>query len=333
VLHPFKDEQLIKLGPLTLPSSPLLLAPMEDITDPPFRRICKAFGADLMYTEFVASEGLIRKIEKSRKKLLFHDEERPLGIQLFGNHAPSMVIAAQLAEEMKPELIDLNFGCPVSKIVSKGCGAAMLRTPELMLEITEAVCKAVKVPVTVKTRIGWDDKSRTIVELAERLQDKGIAAITIHGRTKVQMYKGKADWSLIAAVKENARMHIPVFGNGDVSSPFVAKDMLDRYHVDGLMIGRAAIGNPWIFRDIKHYLKTGNILLPPSMKERADICRRHLLASVEWKGERRAVIEMRKHYSGYFRGIPDFKAFRIRLMNSVELAEVLLVMDQLSELH
>lgn len=319
---------MLKIGTLELPERPLLLAPMEDITDPPFRRICKPYGVDLAYTEFVASEGLIRGIEKSRRKLEFADAERPLGIQLFGNDPDRLAEAAVLAEELKPDLIDLNFGCPVSKIVSKGCGAAMLKTPELMLEITRRVCRAVSVPVTVKTRTGWDERSRNIVEWAVQLQDCGIAAITIHGRTRAQMYGGKADWSLIGAVKNNPAMQIPVFGNGDINSAFIAAEMLDRYGVDGLMIGRAAMGYPWIFREVRTFLERDVILKPPSFSERVAVCRQHLLASAAWKGERRAVIEIRKHYAGYFRGIAGFKPYRMRLMLSTDLEESLQILQE-----
>ena len=331
-LQVMKDKsEPVQIGHLRLPESFLALAPMEDITDPPFRKICKPFGVDLMFTEFVASEGLIRGIEKSQKKLVYTKSERPIGIQLFGNHPERLGEAAQLVAEMKPDLIDLNFGCPVSKIVSKGNGAAMLKTPDLMLEITRRVCCSVKIPVTVKTRLGWDERSKHIVTLAEQLQDCGIAALTIHGRTKTQMYSGKADWTLIGEVKNNPRMHIPIIGNGDITSPFVAKDLLDRYGVDGLMIGRAAIGNPWIFRDIKHFFKTGNILMPPSVSERVNLCKKHLQTAVQWKGEKRAVLEMRKHYSGYFKGIPDFKPFRVRLLESTDLESSLTALREVME--
>ncbi len=302
---------------------------MEDITDPPFRSVCKQFGADVMVTEFVSSDGMIRSIDKSLKKLSFAAEERPLGIQIFGNNVNALCDAAIIAAQNQPDFIDLNFGCPVSKIVSKGCGAAMLKTPELMLEITRAVCKAVTIPVTVKTRLGWDEKSKIIVGLAERLQDCGIAMLSLHGRTKSQMYKGQADWTLIGEVAANPRMHIPIIGNGDIDGAMKAGDMKSRYPVDGLMIGRAAIGNPWIFRDIKHYLSTGNILMPPSLAERVAVCRQHLIAAVDWKEERRGVIEMRKHYSGYFRGLPNFKPYRIKLLACTTLDSALEIFDQI----
>lgn len=305
---------------------------MEEITDPPFRSICKEFGADVLITEFVASDGLIRNISKTMKKLEFEESERPLGIQIFGNQVDAVREAAIIAQSARPDFIDLNFGCPVSKVVSKGSGAAMLKTPELMLEITRAVCKAVDIPVTVKTRLGWDEKSRIIVSLAEQLQDCGIAAISIHARTKTQMYKGKADWTLVGEVASDPAIKIPVVGNGDIDSAFRAGELKERYGVDGLMIGRAAIGNPWIFREIRHYLNTGNLLMPPSLKERAEVCRRHLLASVAWKGERRGVVEMRKHYSGYFRAIPDFKPWRIKLLDALETAQVLDVLEEIRSL-
>jgi nifR3 family TIM-barrel protein len=296
---------------------------MEEITDQPFRMICKDYGADVLITEFVSSEGVIRNIDKSLRKLSFDESERPVGVQIFGNSADSLCEAARYAAQSRPDFIDLNFGCPVSKIVSKGCGSAMLKTPETMLEITSAVCKAVDVPVTVKTRLGWDDKSRIIAELAEKLQDCGIAMLSIHGRTRSQMYSGKADWTLIGEVASNPRIHIPVVGNGDIDSPFKAAELRDRYGVDGLMIGRATIGNPWIFRDIRHYFNTGNILMPPGIAERAAVCMRHLEAAVEWKGEKRAVIEMRKHYSGYFKGLPNFKPWRVKLLALTTLDEAL----------
>lgn len=313
----------MKKFPFDTAEYPLFLAPMEDITDPPFRHLCKSYGADVMVTEFVSSDGVIRSIDKTMKKLTFTAKERPLGIQIFGNNAAGLCEAAVIAAESRPDFIDLNFGCPVTKVVSKGCGAAMLKTPELMLEITRAVCKAVNIPVTVKTRIGWDEKSKNIVDLAERLQDCGIAMLSIHGRTKSQMYKGQADWTLIGEVAANPRMHIPIIGNGDIDSAMKAGDMKSRYPVDGLMIGRASIGNPWIFRDIKHYFKTGNILMPPSIQDRVAVCREHLIAATEWKGERRGVIEMRKHYSGYFRALPNFKPHRVKLLGCVELEEAL----------
>jgi tRNA-dihydrouridine synthase B len=322
-------QNMLRIGNIELPDFPLLLAPMEDITDPPFRLLCKESGADLVYTEFVSSEGLMRQVEKTRKKLVFADAERPIGAQIFGNNAESMKAAAEAALAFSPELIDINFGCPVKKIVAKGCGAALLQDTERMVEITRAVVNAVKIPVTVKTRLGWDEKHKPIVALAEKLQDTGIAAISIHGRTKAQMYTGTADWTLIGEVKNNPHMHIPVIGNGDIDSPRKALEMKNRYGVDALMIGRAAIGYPWIFREIKHFLTSGDILPKPLLQERISVCQTHLLGSAEWKGEKRGVLEMRKHYSGYFKGYPNFKPYRVRLMNSTELQST---MDLLEEI-
>ena len=303
---------------------------MEEITNPPFRRLCKEYGADVLITEFVAADGIIRKIRKTLSKFHFDETERPLGIQIFGNQPEAVREAALITEEYRPDFIDLNFGCPVSKVCAKGNGAAMLKTPELMLAITREVVKAVKLPVTVKTRLGWDERSKVIAELAEGLQDCGIAALSIHGRTKTQMYKGEADWTLIGEVASNPRIHIPVVGNGDVDSAFRAGELRARYAVDGLMIGRASIGNPFIFREIRHYLDTGNMLVPPSIRERATVCRRHILAEVEYKGERRGVGEMRKHYHGYFRAIPDFKTYRNRLMVVTEVQAALDLLDEIS---
>ncbi len=306
---------MIKIGNIELKDYPLFLAPLEDITDPPFRALCKQFGADVMYTEFISSEGLIRDADKSVKKLDFSEYERPIGIQIFGHNVESMKLAAIQAEKANPDLIDINFGCPVKKVVSKGAGAAMLRNVPLMIKITEAVVKATKLPVTVKTRLGWDENSKNIVEVAEQLQDAGIRAISIHGRTKAQLYRGAADWTLIGKVKNNSRMKIPVIGNGDVDGPVKALEMREKYNVDGIMIGRAIIGNPWIFKEIKHYFLYKEILPQPGIEEKIDICRRHLLKSIEWKGERRGVFEMRKHYSNYFKGIPNFKQYKIGLMS------------------
>lgn len=321
---------MVKIGNLELPAFPVLLAPMEDITDPPFRKLCREFGADMVYTEFVSSEALIRNINKSHKKLEFNNAERPTGAQIFGNSAETMRQAAILAETYKPDLIDLNFGCPVKKIIAKGCGAALLKTPELMLEIVKAVKVSVSLPVTVKTRLGWDEKSKIIVEIAERLQDCGIAAISIHGRTKTQMYQGKADWQLIGEVKNNPRMKIPVFGNGDIDSPEKALEMKNKFGVDGIMIGRASIGNPWIFKEIKHFLQTGELLPPPSFAERISVCKKLLVESVSWKSEHRAVQEMRKHYTGFFRGMSHFKPWRIQLMLAKTTEEALKILDDIS---
>ena len=291
---------------------------MEDVTDPSFRYLCKIYGADFMYTEFISSDGLIRDGEKSVKKLDIYDFERPIGIQLYGHLINAMVEAALIAEAAKPELIDLNFGCPVKKIANRGAGAGMLRNIPLMIAMTEAIVRAVRLPVTVKTRIGWDDESRNIVETAERLQDTGISALTIHGRTRAQLYKGSADWTLIGEVKNNTRMKIPVIGNGDIDSPEKAKEMFDKYGVDGIMIGRATVGRPWIFRNIKHFLETGEILPEPTVSEKADLALLHLEKSLEFKVGIRAIYEMRRHLSNYFKGLPHFKETRLKLLTLTE---------------
>jgi len=322
---------LIKIGNIELGDCPLIMAPMEDITDMPFRSLCKQFGADLLITEFVSSEGLIREADKSRNKMKFGPDERPIGIQIFGDSVESMRKAAIIAESLQPDFIDLNFGCPVKKVVVKGGGAALLNDLPKMAEMTEAVVKAVKIPVTAKTRLGWDDASRNIMEIAERLQDAGIQAISIHGRTRAQLYGGQADWTLIGKVKHNPYLHIPVFGNGDITGAVVAKEMKDRYGVDGLMIGRAAVGNPWIFRECKAYLNKGELIPPPSLQERVDILRIHLQRSIEYKGERNTLLEMRKFYSGYFRGIPDFKKYRMTLMTLDEMDRVLELIDKIAD--
>ncbi|MCK5839186.1 MAG: tRNA dihydrouridine synthase DusB [Bacteroidales bacterium] len=313
---------MFSIGNISFTDTPIILAPMEDITDPSFRSVCKELGADLMYTEFIASEGLIRDAAKSLLKLKISTRERPIGIQIFGHNIDSMIAAAEIAEQAKPDLIDLNFGCPVKKVVRKGGGAGMLKDIPKMVSMTEAVVRATGLPVTVKTRLGWDEQHKNIVDIAEQLQDTGIKAITIHGRTKVQLYKGKADWTLIGAVKNNPRMNIPVIGNGDIDSPGKALEMKNRYGVDGLMIGRAALGNPWLFKRIKYYLKTGNSLPLPAIQERVRVCRVHLQRAIQLKGERRAVIEMRKYYSNYFKGLPDFKQYKMRLMTMTEFDEV-----------
>lgn len=295
---------------------------MEDITDPSFRMVCKRLGADMMYTEFISSDGLIRDGQKSVQKLNIYDYERPIGIQLYGHLIDAMVEAAQIAEASKPDLIDINFGCPVKKIANRGAGSGMLRNVPLLLEMTEAIVKAVKLPVTVKTRIGWDDSSKNIVEIAERLQDTGIAGLTIHGRTRAQLYTGTADWTLIGEVKNNPRMKIPIIGNGDIDNPLKAKEMFDRYGVDGIMIGRATVGRPWIFRDIRHYLSTGELLPEPTVNEKADIALFHLDRSLEFKEGKRALFEMRRHLSNYFKGLPHFKETRLKLLTAVEPDEV-----------
>ena len=312
---------MVKIGHIELGEFPVLLAPMENITDTSFRRICKQFGVDLMFTEFVSSEGLIRNAVKSTRKLVLLQEERPIGIQIFGHDINSMILATELAEQAKPDLIDINFGCPVRKVVSKGAGAAMLKDVPKMIEMTKAVVKSTSLPVTVKTRIGWDEKTCNIVDVAEQLQDVGIKALTIHGRTRSQLYTGKADWTLIGKVKNNQRMYIPVIGNGDVDSPQKALEMKQLYNIDGIMIGRSVIGNPWIFKQIKEFLKTGKTIQYPCIIERVEVCLNHLMLSVEQKGERTGVLEMRTHYSGYFKGLANFKHFKTALMQSVSYIE------------
>lgn len=319
----------MKIATTELGDFPVLLAPMEDITDPPFRIICREMGASAVVTEFIAADGLIRDVDKSLKKLDFSELERPLGIQLFGNTVESMVNAARVAERANPDFIDLNFGCPVRKIVNKGGGAALLQDVPLLLEITRQIIKAVKKPVTVKTRLGWDERSKIIVTLAEQLQDLGIAAITIHGRTRTQLYSGTADWTLIGDVKNNQRMHIPVIGNGDITDIESAVNARKRYGVDGIMIGRAAVGNPWLFRDIRHFLRTGEQPDPPGFVEKLNTCIRHLNESIAWKGEISALLEIRRHYTHYFKGLPDFKPFRMRLMTSVIADEVYGILEEI----
>lgn len=321
---------MVKIGNLNLGEFPLLLAPMEDVSDPPFRAVCKVNGADLMYTEFISSDGLIREAAKSLQKLDIYEAERPIGIQIFGGDEDSLARAAEMVAQAQPDLVDINFGCPVKKVVCKGAGAAILQDLPKMARLTSAVVKATHLPVTIKTRLGWDDQSKNVEEVAERLQDVGIQALTIHGRTRAQLYKGEADWTLIARVKENPRIHIPVFGNGDIDSPKKALDYRKRFGVDGIMIGRAAIGNPWIFREIKHYFATGEVLAPPTLEERVSVCRTHLLSSVDWKGERGGVVEMRTHYSHYFHGLPNFREFRTRLVTTNTLPEVLQVLEDIT---
>lgn len=320
---------MTKIGNIVLGDFPLLLAPMEDVSDPPFRAVCKANGADLMYTEFVSSEGLIRDAAKSRKKLDVFEYERPIGIQLFGSDIEHMRQSAMIATEAGPDLIDINYGCPVKNVACRGAGAALLQDIPKMVQMTEAVVKSTHLPVTVKTRLGWDDQTRNIEEVAEQLQDIGVKALTIHGRTRVQMYKGDADWTLIGKVKNNARIQIPVFGNGDIDSPQKAMEYKNRYGVDGVMIGRAAIGHPWIFNEIKSYYQKGTIPPPPTMEERVRTTKEHLLFSVKWKGERTGVLEMRRHYANYFRGIPDFKTHRIKLVESLDVNEIIDLLDGL----
>jgi tRNA-dihydrouridine synthase B len=307
---------LIKIGDIELPDFPLLLAPMEDVSDPPFRLVCKEQGVDLMYTEFISSEGLIRDAAKSKKKLDIFEYERPIGVQIFGSEVESMVRSAEIIESVNPDLLDINYGCPVSKVTCKGAGAGILQNIPKMVSMTEAVVKATRLPVTVKTRLGWDESSKNIEEVAERLQDIGIQALTIHGRTRVQMYKGEANWELIGRVKDNPRIRIPIFGNGDIDSPEKAWEYKEKFGVDGIMVGRASIGYPWIFREIKHYFKTKEILAAPTIQERVEACLKHFEFSIQWKGPVLGILEMRRHYTNYFKGIPHFKPFRMELVTS-----------------
>ena len=307
---------MVKIGKVELPDFPLLLAPMEDVSDPPFRRLCKEQGADLMYTEFISSEGLIRDAVKSVQKLDIFEYERPIGIQIFGNEIESMEQAAEITTAAGPDILDINYGCPVKKVACKGAGAGILQDIPKMVKLTEAIVKSTHLPVTVKTRLGWSESTKYIVEVAERLQDVGIQAISIHGRTRQQMYKGDADWTLIGEVKNNPRMHIPVFGNGDVDTPEKAVAMKNQYGVDGVMVGRATIGHPWFFREVKHFMATGEHLPPPTLEERVEAARRHLQMSVEWKGEHNGVVEMRRHYSNYCKGFPGFKEYKQTLLTS-----------------
>jgi nifR3 family TIM-barrel protein len=320
---------MIKIGNIPLPEFPLLLAPMEDVSDPPFRAVCKDNGADLMYTEFISSEGLIRDAIKSRKKLDIFDYERPIGIQIFGGDEESLSLAAKIVEVTNPDLLDINFGCPVKKVACKGAGAGVLKDLPLMVRLTEAVVKSTNLPVTVKTRLGWDDSSKNIMEVAERLQDVGIKALAIHGRTRMQMYKGSADWSLIGEVKNNPRIHLPIFGNGDIDSPEKALEYKNRYGVDGIMIGRAAIGYPWIFNEIKHFMRTGDHLPSPTIEQRIEVCRRHLQRSYEWKGPVVGILEMRRHYANYLKGLPNIKEYRARLVVAKELHEIEEILNEI----
>ncbi|WP_448530403.1 tRNA dihydrouridine synthase DusB [Raineya sp.] len=324
---------MVKIGKIELGEFPLLLAPMEDVSDPPFRAVCKAGGADLMYTEFISSEGLIRDAVKSKQKLDIFEYERPIGIQLFGSDIETMRISAEIATQVSPDLIDINYGCPVKQVACKGAGAALLQDIPKMVRMTEAVVKATHLPVTVKTRLGWDENSKNIEEVAERLQDIGIQALTIHGRTRVQMYKGEADWMLIGRVKENPRIKIPIFGNGDIDSPQKALAYKNRYGIDGIMIGRAAIGYPWIFREIKYFLQTGELLPPPTIEERIEACQKHLQFSVKWKGERLGILEMRRHYASYFKGFENFKSFRMRLVEAVTEAEIIQILGEVEQFY
>lgn len=322
---------MAKIGDIDVGDFPLLLAPMEDVSDPPFRALCKENGADIVYTEFVSSEGLIRDAAKSVIKLDIYEKERPVGIQIFGAVLDSMLRSVEIVEASGPDIIDINFGCPVKKVVSKGAGAGILKDIDHMVKLTEAMVKHTKLPVTVKTRLGWDHDSIHIIEVAERLQDVGCKAISIHGRTRAQMYKGDANWKPIAAVKNNPRMHIPVFGNGDVNTPERAKEMRDDYGLDGAMIGRASIGYPWFFNEVKHYLKTGAHLEPPTLLDRVEAARRHLEMSISWKGEKLGVFETRRHYTNYFRGIAHFKEYRMKLVTSDHSEDVFAALEEIKE--
>ncbi len=322
---------MIKIGKTELGDFPLLLAPMEDVSDPPFRAVCKEQGCDLMYTEFISVEGLIRDAAKSLQKLDIYDDERPIGIQIFGAEIESMSMAAEIVEAANPELLDINFGCPVKKVVCKMAGAGILQDIPRMIKLTEKVVKSTSLPVTVKTRLGWDENTMNIEEVAERLQDIGIKALSIHGRTRKQMYKGEADWTLIGKIKENPRIKIPIFGNGDIDSPQKALEYKNKYGVDGIMVGRAAIGYPWIFREIKHYFATGEILDPPTIDERVEVVRKHLNRSVEWKGEKVGITEMRRHYTNYFRNLVGIKDFRSRLVSVDYCGDVHEILDELKE--
>lgn len=320
---------MVKIGDIELGEFPLLLAPMEDVSDPPFRMVCKQYGADMMYTEFISSEGLIRDAVKSTKKLDIFEYERPIGIQLFGSDIQSMREAAEITAQAKPDLIDINYGCPVKNVACRGAGAALLQDIPKMVAMTKEIVDCTSLPVTVKTRLGWDETTKNIEEVAERLQDIGIKALSIHGRTRAQLYKGPADWTLIGKVKNNPRIQIPIFGNGDVDSPETALGMRDRYGVDGVMIGRASIGYPWVFNEIKHFMRTGRHLEAPTIADRVKVCRTHLDASIEWKGPVLGIIEMRRHYTNYFKGIPHFKEYRMQLVTLNAYQDVLAVLDEI----
>ena len=320
----------VKIGNIDVGNFPLLLAPMEDVSDPPFRALCKKHGADVLYTEFISSEGLIRQAHKSTMKLDIYDFERPIGIQIFGYDIDSMRLAAEICERANPEFIDINYGCPVKKVTKKGAGAGILQDIPKMVSMTKEIVNSTNIPVTVKTRLGWDENTKHIVEVAERLQDVGIQALSIHGRTRKQMYKGDADWTLIGEVKNNPKIHIPIFGNGDVNTPEKAELMRKKYGVDGVMIGRAAIGNPWIFNEIKHYFKTGQNLSPPNINDRVDACKQHLKHSIEWKGEVLGIAEMKRHYTNYFKGIPHFKNYRIKIITSNNQEEIESLLDEVT---
>lgn len=320
---------MVKIGDIELGEFPLLLAPMEDVSDPPFRYLCKKNGADVMYTEFISSEGLIRHADKSVQKLDIYDYERPIGIQIFGANLDSMLTTTDIVTKENPEILDINYGCPVKKVVCKMAGAGILQDIDRMVSLTKAIVDRTDIPVTVKTRLGWDDNTKYIVEVAERLQDVGIKAISIHGRTRKQMYKGEADWSLIGEIKNNPRIHIPVFGNGDITTPEKALAYKNRYGVDGIMIGRASIGNPWIFNQIKHYFNTGEHLPLPNTQQRVEAATIHLQKSIEWKGERLGILEMRRHYTNYFKGYPGIKEYRSKLVTLLEVEPLMEVLNEI----
>lgn len=320
---------VVKIGNISLPEFPLLLAPMEDVSDPPFRAVCKDNGADMMFSEFISSEGLIRDAIKSRQKLDFEEEERPFGIQIFGGDEEALGMSARICETVNPDLVDINFGCPVKKVAMKGAGAGVLKDVDLMVRLTASVVNSTSLPVTVKTRLGWDDNTKNIEEVAERLQDVGIKALSIHGRTRSQMYKGEADWTLIAKVKNNPRINIPIFGNGDIDSAEKALEYKTRYGVDGVMIGRAAIGYPWIFNEIKHFVKTGEHLAPPTIEQRVEVCRKHLHKSYKWKGPKVGIFEMRRHYANYLKGLPNIKEYRGKLVTLNTVEEIDAVLDEI----
>ena len=322
-----------KIGNIILPDFPLLLAPMEDVSDPPFRRLCKLHGADLMYSEFISSEGLIRDAIKSKMKLDIFDYERPVGIQIFGGDEEAMEMSSRIVDAVRPDLVDINFGCPVKKVVCKGAGAGVLKDVDLMVRLTKAVIKGTNLPVTVKTRLGWDESSINIDEVAERLQDIGVQALTVHARTRAQMYKGSADWTHIARVKNNPRITMPIFGNGDIDSPEKALEYKNKFGLDGMMIGRAAIGYPWIFNEIKHYFKTGEHLAQPTMIDRVEAARNHLTWSMDWKGERVGIVEMRRHYTNYFKGVPNFKEHRLKLVTLENAESLFKALDEIQEVY
>jgi len=324
---------MVKIQDIELGEFPLLLAPMEDVSDPPFRALCKEQGCDVMYTEFISVEGLIRDATKSVQKLDIYDYERPIGIQIFGAEIDSMRRAAEIVEEAQPEILDINYGCPVKKVTCKMAGAGILQDIDRMVKLTDEIVRATNLPVTVKTRLGWNEETMFIEEVAERLQDVGIKALSIHGRTRKQMYKGEADWTLIGKIKENPRIHIPIFGNGDINSPQKAELYRERYGVDGIMIGRASIGNPWIFREIKHYFETGEILAPPTVSERVAAAKQHLKHSIEWKGIKLGVLEMRRHYTNYFRGFRNIKPYRTKLVTTFDPSDLNAIMDEIEEVY